>query len=194
MNKLTRSDLWSLEEYSTRRAEFRQQVIAHKKNRHVALSDHVRLYFEDRLTIQYQIQEMLRIERIFEVADIQAELDAYNPLVPDGSNLKATFMIEYEDENERKQALSKLIGIEHKAWAQVKGHEKTWAIADEDMDRTRGEEKTSSVHFLRFEFTPAMVTAVKQGAALSFGTDHPQANLFTQAPETVRASLIRDFA
>jgi len=194
MNKLTRADLWSLEEYSTRRPAFRQQVITHKKDRQVALSDHVRLYFEDRLTIQYQIQEMLRIERIFEATEIQAELDAYNPLVPDGSNLKATFMIEYEDENERKQALAKLISIEHKVWAQVEGHDKVWAIADEDMDRTRGEEKTSSVHFLRFEFTPAMIAAAKQGATLSFGSDHPQASLTTQASEAVRASLVRDFA
>ncbi len=193
MNKLTRADLWSLEEYSTRRVAFRQRVIEHKKNRQLALSDHIRLYFEDRLTIQYQVQEMLRIERIFEAAEIQAELDAYNPLIPDGSNLKATFMIEYEDENERRQALARLIGIEHKVWAKVEGHEKVWTIADEDMDRTRGEEKTSSVHFLRFEFTPAMIAGLKKGASLSFGCDHPQATLSTQAPDNVRISLIRDF-
>ena len=169
---LTRSDLWSLEEYSEKRKTFRSEVIAHKKNRHVALSEHARLMFEDALTIRYQIQEMLRIEKIFEAAGIQEELDAYNPLVPDGSNWKATFLLEYEDVDERRKALAKLIGVEDKVWIKVGDQDKVYAIADEDMDR-ENEEKTSSVHFLRFELNDDMVSAAKSGAGIVVGCDHP---------------------
>ena len=194
MNELTRDDLMSLEAYSERRAAFRSEVMAHKKNRKVALGEHATLYFEDRLTIQYQVQEMLRAERIFERDGIQEELDAYNPLIPDGSNLKATFMIEYPDEAERKQALARLVGIEDRVWVQAEGHERVYAIADEDLDRET-EEKTSSVHFLRFELDDAMVAALKQGAALHVGVDHPEYEAVVSAlPDPVRDSLCGDLS
>ena len=183
MNELTRDDLMSLEDYSERRAAFRSEVMAHKKNRKVALGEHATLYFEDRLTIQYQVQEMLRAERIFERDGIQEELDAYNPLIPDGSNLKATFMIEYPDEAERKQALARLVGVEDRVWVQA-----------EDLDRET-EEKTSSVHFLRFELDDAMVAALKQGAALRVGVDHPEYEAVVSAlPDPVRDSLCGDLS
>lgn len=172
MNKLSRNDLWSLEAYADKRKEFRTEIIKHKKNRQVALGDNARLYFEDRRTIHYQIQEMLRIERIFEAPAIEEELESYNPLIPDGSNWKATFMVEYSDEEERREHLANLVGIEDKVWAQVDGCDKVFGIADEDMERSR-EEKTSAVHFMRYELSPEMVSALKQGAALSFGIDHP---------------------
>jgi len=193
MQALTRTDLFSLEEYAEKRPEFRAKVLAHKKNRYIKLGDHATLNFEDRLTIQYQIQEMLRIERIFEAAGIEDELAAYNPLIPDGSNLKATFMIEYDDVAERKQALAKLIGIEDKVWVQIEGHLPVQAIADEDLERAN-EEKTSAVHFLRFEFTLAMVEAAKQGAAISIGIDHPNYQTqITALPADIRAALLADF-
>ena len=192
MSKLTRNDLMSLEQYSEQRTEFRKKVIAHKKNRHIPVSEHTTLYFEDRLTIQYQIQEMLRIERIFEVAGIQEELDAYNALIPDGSNLKATFMIEYENENERKEALTRLIGIEDKVWLQVKGFDKVWAIADEDLER-ENDVKTSAVHFLRFELDETMIAAAKQGADINIGIDHPQCQYSVEPiPANIRDSLVND--
>lgn len=168
---LTRSDLWSLEEYSERRPEYRAQVIAHKKPRELVLNAHMRMLFEDRTTIQYQIQEMLRIEKVFDAQGIQDELDAYNPLIPDGNNWKATLMIEYEDIEERKLALAGLIGVEDKIWMQVEGFDKAYAIADEDMDR-ESDTKTSSVHFLRFQLDSAMVDAALEGAALFAGCDH----------------------
>jgi hypothetical protein len=171
MQSLTRDDLMSLERYAEERAAFRARVMAHKKHRQVRLGEHATLYFEDRVTIQYQIQEMLRVERIFEREGMQEELDAYNPLIPDGSNLKATFMIEYADADERKRELAKLVGIEDRVWVRVAGHDQVFAIADEDLERET-EEKTSSVHFLRFELTDAMVAALKQGAELSMGVDH----------------------
>jgi hypothetical protein len=194
MSKLQREDLWSLEEYAQRRAGFRSEVMAHKKHRQVALGDHATLYFEDTKTIRYQIQEMLRIERVFEAAGIQDELDAYNPLIPDGSNLKATFMLEYPDADERKEQLAKLLGIERKVWLQVEGFDPVTPIADEDLERET-EEKTSSVHFLRFELTPAMIKAAKQGVPLSMGIDHPnyQASV-SPLPEATRASLVADLA
>jgi hypothetical protein len=170
MTKLTRADLWSLEEYSEKRAEFRTQVLAHKKNRHLALNTHARLLFEDALTLKYQIQEMLRIEKVFEAAGIQDELGAYNPLIPDGDNWKATFMIEYEDVEERKLRLQELKNVEDLVWMQVEGFDKVYAIADEDMDR-ENDTKTSSVHFLRFQLTADMVSAAKKGAALFTGCD-----------------------
>ncbi len=170
MNKLTRDDLWSLEDYAQKRPEFRAQVLEHKKNRNLQLNDNARLLFEDALTLKYQIQEMLRIEKVFEAAGIQDELDAYNPLVPDGDNWKATFMIEYEDVEERKLRLQELKNVEDLVWMQVAGHDKVYAIADEDMERAN-EVKTSSVHFVRFQLTPEMVADARNGAAILAGCD-----------------------
>jgi hypothetical protein len=194
MTNLTRQDLMSLEQYSEQRAEFRQKVIAHKKNRQVAVSEHTTLYFEDRLTIQYQVQEMLRIERIFESSAIEEELDAYNSLIPDGTNFKATFMIEYEDEAERKEALTKLLGVEDKVWVQVNGFDKVWAIADEDMDR-ENEVKTSAVHFLRFELDESMIAAAKAGADINIGIEHPNC-CYSVEPiaKNIRDSLVDDLS
>ena len=169
--KLKREDLWSLEEYARERAGFRAQVMAHKKNRQIHIGPNVTLYFEDRMIMQYQIQEMLRAERIFEDEGIQEELDAYNPLIPDGTNWKATFMIEFSDEDERRDALARMVGIEDRVWVQVHGFDRVWAIADEDLERET-EEKTSSVHFLRFELSPEMIQAVKTGADIGVGIDH----------------------
>ena len=192
MQKLTRDQLMPLEQYAKTRNEFRAKVIAHKKNRQVQIGPNATLYFEDRLTMHYQVQEMLRAERIFEEEGIEDELNAYNPLIPDGSNWKATFMIEYGDEDQRRVALAKMIGVEHKVWVQVEGHDKVRPIADEDLERTT-EEKTSSVHFLRFELTPAMVKAVKSGAAVSMGIDHPAyTHSVSPLPGAIRASLAQD--
>jgi hypothetical protein len=185
MNKLSRDRLYSLEEYAQRRGEFRAKVMAHKKNRKLALGANATLYFEDALTMQYQVQEMLRIERIFEAEGIQEELDAYNPLIPDGSNWKATFMMEYPDPEERRVKLAGLIGIEDKVWVQVADFDRVCAIADEDLDRA-DEEKTSSVHFLRFELSPEMVQAVKSGAAVSAGIEHPN---YTETAEPIPANI-----
>ena len=185
MNKLSRDSLYSLEEYAQRRDEFRAKVMAHKKNRQLALGANATLYFEDALTMQYQVQEMLRIERIFEADGIQEELDAYNPLIPDGSNWKATFMMEYPDPEQRRVKLAGLIGIEDKVWVQVADFDRVYAIADEDLERA-DEEKTSSVHFLRFELSPEMVQAVKSGAAVSAGIEHPN---YTEAAEPIRANI-----
>jgi hypothetical protein len=193
MQHLTRDDLYSLEKYAELRSEFRNRVMAHKKTRQVALGPHITLYFEDRLTMQYQVQEMLRAERIFEAAGIQEELDAYNPLIPDGSNWKATFMVEYEDADERREALSRLIGIEDRVWVRVAGFDKVGAIADEDLER-EDETKTSSVHFLRFELSPEMVAAVKGGAAVEVGTDHPEYAQQVSLTGPVRDSLAGDLA
>lgn len=193
MMKLTRADLWSLEAYAERRKDFRAQVLEHKKNRAVKLGEHVTLLFEDRLTVQYQIQEMLRVERIFEAEGIEDELAAYNPLIPDGANLKATMLIEYGEAEERRQALAQLIGIEDRTWMRVAGFEPVLAIADEDLER-ENEEKTSSVHFLRFEFTPPMIAAAKAGASLSVGVDHSHYSATVQAlPEPVQVALTADF-
>jgi len=191
--QLTRDDLLSLEKYAQVRVEFRARVMAHKKDRQVHIGAHATLYFEDRLTMHYQIQEMLRAERIFEAEGIQEELDAYNPLVPDGSNWKATFMIEYEDVDERREALARLKGIEDLVWVQVAGFDKVFAIADEDMER-EDETKTSSVHFVRFELTPAMAAAVKSGAAVSMGSDHPDYGYQVDVPPATRDSLAADLA
>jgi hypothetical protein len=193
MQQLTRDELYSLEQYAEVRPEFRARVLAHKKNRQVAIGAHATLYFEDRLTMQYQVQEMLRAERIFESAGIQEELDAYNPLIPDGSNWKATFMIEYEDVDERREALMRLKGIEDQLWVQVAGHEKAFAIADEDMER-EDDTKTSSVHFVRFELDPAMIEDMKNGASLTMGTDHPDYGYQVQVHPAVRDSLTADLS
>lgn len=189
---LAASDLYSLEDYHRVRAEFRERVLAHKKNRQIAVGPNATLYFEDRLTMQYQIQEMLRIERIFESDAIEEELSAYNPLIPTGSNLKATLMIEFPDVEERKQRLSKLTGIEDHLYARVGDGEPIACVADEDLERS-SDDKTSAVHFVRFEFDAASIESLKGGAALTFLIDHPeyphQANL---SPEQ-RAALIADF-
>jgi len=172
VDKLTREDLFSLEEYAELRAELRKKVMGHKKDRMIKIGDHATLYFEDRLTMHYQIQEMLRVEKIFDRVGIQEELDAYNPLIPDGTNLKATFMIEYPDIEERRRALAELTEIEDKVWIQITGFDRIYAIADEDLERGR-EDKTSSVHFLRFELPQETKSAMKNGAVFDFGIDHP---------------------
>jgi len=191
MGKLSRENLYSLEKYAAIRPDFRAKVMEHKKHRRVPIGDHATLYFEDALTMQYQVQEMLRLERMFEPEPIQDELDVYNPLIPDGSNWKATFMVEYEDEAERKQALARLIGIEKAVWVQVDGFSKVHPIANEDLDRET-EEKTASVHFLRFGLTPEMVAAVKQGTMVRAGIDHPAYHEKTELPQAVRDSLAGD--
>lgn len=192
MEKLTRQDLYSLEQYSEMREEFRTRVMEHKHNRIVHLGPNATLYFEDRLTMQYQIQEMLRVERIFEAAGIEEELGAYNPLIPDGGNWKATFMIEIPDEEQRRQKLVLWKGIEGMVWVQVAGMEPVFAIADEDMER-ENEEKTSAVHFMRFELVPEMVTAAKKGASISMGVKHNMYNHEVDAiPDATRQSLISD--
>jgi len=190
--KLTREDLWSLEQYSEKRNDFRAQVMEHKKSRQVAIGPNATLYFEDRMVMQYQVQEMLRIERIFEKEAIQEELDAYNPMIPDGSNWKATFMLEYPDVAQRKQELAKLLGVEKKVWVRVGDLDKVLPIANEDLERET-EEKTSSVHFLRFELSPEMVAAAKSGTAISMGIDH-DAYRYSVDPvaENVRQSLVAD--
>lgn len=191
MNKLQSNDLYSLEEYSRIRPEFRAKVIEHKKNRRVDIGEHAALYFEDAVTMQYQIQEMLRIEKIFEQDGIQEELDVYNPLIPDGSNWKATFMMEYDDVAERKVMLARLIGVEKALWVQVEGFDKVHPIANEDLDRET-EDKTSSVHFVRFELTPEMVSAAKQGAQIKAGISHAAYNEETVVSDAVRESLVSD--
>jgi hypothetical protein len=191
MHSLSRNDLMSLEQYAEQRGDFRARVMAHKKTRQVPIGAHATLYFEDRLTMQYQIQEMLRVERIFESAGIQEELDAYNPLIPDGSNWKATFMIEFDDVDERRDALARLVGIEHKVWVQVADQDKVYAIADEDLERST-DDKTSAVHFVRFDLTPAMVSAVKAGSPVRMGTDHPEYSYQVELAPAVRDSLAND--
>ena len=192
MAKLTRDSILTLEAYAKQRSAFRAEVIAHKRDRNVALGDHVTLLFEDEMTIRYQVQEMLRAEKVFEEDGIRDEMDAYNPLIPDGSNWKATMLIEYEDIEERRQMLAKLIRVEDRVWMQVAGCERVYAIADEDLDRST-EQKTSAVHFLRFESSKEMSRALKQGAELSMGVDHPayQATL-NPVPPATRTSLLRD--
>ena len=192
MPTLSRADLWSLEEYAEMRPAFRAQVLAHKKTRQLSLGEHARLYFEDALTIRYQVQEMLRIEKVFEEDGIQQEIDAYAPLVPTGSNWKATFMIEYEDPDERARQLARMIGIEDKVWLQVADCQRIYPIADEDLARDNGL-KTSSVHFLRFELTPMMIAAVHSGAPVSAGIDHPAYSVNgLELPTAVRDSLAND--
>ena len=190
--KLTRSDLWSLEEYASRRQTFRAEVIAHKKLRNIALGPHATLYFEDRLTMRYQIQEMLRVERIFEAAEIEEELESYNPLIPDGSNWKATFMIEYGDVEERKVALATMGGIEQTVWVRVsESGEKIFAITNEDMERTR-DEKAAAVHFMRFELGADEVAALKSGESLFMGIDHASLPGTYEVAADQRAALIAD--
>ena len=189
---ISRESLLTLEAYARDRKRFRARVLEHKKPRTVHLGEHLTLLFEDELTIRYQVQEMLRIEKIFEDAGIQDELDAYNPLVPDGRNWKATLQVEYEDVEERKRALARLKGIEDRVWVQVDGQPRVHAIADEDLER-ENDEKTSAVHFLRFELTPAMIAALKSGAGLAIGVDHPEyAATLQPVPDATRSALLVD--
>jgi len=192
--KLRPEDLFSLEQYAKQRAAFRPKVIAHKRNRTLQCGPNATWLFEDRLTVQYQVQEMLRIERIFEAEGIADELGAYNPLIPDGSNWKATLLIEFPEVDQRRVALARMKGIEDRCWVQVAGHARVFAIADEDLER-ENDEKTSSVHFLRFELTPAMVAAAKGGAAVSIGMDHDAyRHAIEPLPAAAREALLRDLA
>lgn len=194
MGKLSREDLYSLEDYADLRPQIRAEVMRHKQTRQVPIGAEATLYFEDAVTMKYQVQEMLRIERIFEKDAIQEELDAYNPLIPDGSNWKATFMMEIPDVEERRQRLEKLVGVEDKVWVQVSEFDRVYAIADEDLDRA-DEDKTSAVHFMRFELTPEMAEAVRGGAAIGMGIDHDAYRQEIEAvPAAVRDSLANDLA
>jgi hypothetical protein len=194
MPHITRDSLMPLEAYAKARPEFRARVMAHKKHRALQLGENVTLIFEDELTIRYQVQEMLRAERIFEEQGINDELQAYNPLVPDGSNWKATMMIEYPDESERRHKLAQLIGIEDRVWVQVQDCDRVYAIADEDLERET-EQKTSSVHFLRFELTAAMVAALRAGTALAIGVDHSNYSAtVARVGDATRASLLADLS
>ena len=194
MPRIDRDSLMSLEAYAKVRKEFRANIIAHKKNRTVHLGEHVTLQFEDEMTMRYQVQEMLRAERVFEEDGIQDELDAYNPLIPDGSNWKATLLIEYSDVNERQLALAQLIGVEDRVWVQVENHPRVYAVADEDMER-ENDVKTSSVHFLRFELDAGMKQSLRSGANLAMGVDHPNyRTALDPVGLLVRDSLIRDLS
>lgn len=193
MQKLTRNDLYSLETYAQIRSEFRGKVMAHKKNRIVHVGPNATLHFEDRLLMQYQVQEMLRVERIFEAQGIEQELEAYNPLIPDGSNWKATLMIEYADVEERKRQLTLLKGVEGRTWVRIGEFERVYPVANEDLER-ESEDKTSSVHFLRFELTQEMIAAAKQGASIGLGIDHAHYRHSVETlPEPLRDSLVCDF-
>jgi hypothetical protein len=191
MNPLSREDLYSLEKYAEHRAEFRARVLEHKKDRRVTIGENLSLYFEDRLTIQYQVQEMLRIEKIFEADGIKEELEAYNPLIPDGSNLKCTAMLEFKDVAVRRERLAQLVGIEHLVWLRVEGHDKVFAISNEDLERST-DEKTSAVHFMRFELSDDMIESLRSGAGLSFGTDHAGYPYTSEVNSKTRQSLLGD--
>jgi hypothetical protein len=192
MSKLKRSELYTLEKYAEIRDSFRKKLIAHKENRRVEIGEHLVLLFEDKLTMQYQIQEILKAEKIFEAAGIEEELEAYNPLVPDGSNWKATMMIQYDDIEERRKMLGQLIGIEDVTYMQVEGFDKVFPIADEDLSRD-DEHKTSAVHFLRFELNTDMINAAKQGKAIYAGVEHEKYRHTTKLTDNTRASLVSDF-
>ncbi len=193
-SQLTREDLYSLEKYNEMRADYRQEVMTHKKNRQVPVGPNARLYFEDRLTMQYQIQEMLRAEKIFDAEGIQEELDTYNPMIPDGANLKATLMLEYSDESTRVNWLSQLLGIDKKTWVQVDGFDKVYPITNEDLERET-EEKTSSVHFMRFELSTEMIAALKAGSDIAMGIEHNNYHHnVTPVATNIRDSLAGDLA
>ena len=193
MNKLSPADLWKLEDYARERAAFRARVLAHKKPRTIHLGAHLTLVFEDRLTVQYQVQEMLRIERIFEADGIADELAAYNPLIPDGGNLKATLLIEYDDVEQRRRELEKLRGVEHDIRLVVDGAEPATTVADEDLERSN-EAKTAAVHFLRFELAPAAIAALRAGAAVRLAVDHPHYRASAELDGRQRDALLADFA
>ncbi len=191
MEKIDRSKLWSLEQYAVERPAFRAEVLAHKKRRQLALNDHATLYFEDFITMKYQVQEMLRVERIFEPAQIEEEIEAYNPLIPDGGNWKATFMIEYPDAEERRRVLRTLRGIEHRVWTQIGGEPRIFGIANEDLERST-DEKTAAVHFMRFELPATAIESLQAGAALEFGIDHDRMGCAVTVLPTTRDSLLKD--
>ncbi len=191
MDKLDRSKLWSLEQYATERPAFRAAVIAHKKHRQLPLNDHATLYFEDFTTMKYQVQEMLRVERIFEPALIEEEIEAYNPLIPDGANWKATFMIEYPDVEERRRALEALSGVEHRVWVRAGDCPRICCNANEDLERST-EEKTAAVHFMRFELDSPSIEALRSGATLSFGIDHDFMRCEVKVKGEIRAALLAD--
>jgi hypothetical protein len=192
--KLDRSRIWSLEDYAAKRSAFRAEVIAHKKVRRISLGPHATLVFEDFTTMKYQVQEMLRVERIFEAEGIEDEIAAYNPLIPDGNNWKATFMIEYEDVAERRTALAQMIGIEHRVWVRIGDSAPLFALANEDLPRSN-DEKTAAVQFLRFDIPPAQIASAKAGAPIAIGIDHPALPCRVDPiPEPVRASLVSDLA
>jgi hypothetical protein len=191
MTKIARDSLLTLEAYAKARPQMKTRVIPHRRLRSVALGEHIRVQFEDETTIRYQIQEMLRIEKIFEEEGIQHEIEAYAPLIPDGSNWKATLLIEYPDEHERRRELARLIGVESRMFVEVEGHARVYAIADEDLDRSNGE-KTSAVHFLRFEFARPMVQAILAGAAVKLGCDHTHYPAHVSLPADTLASLAGD--
>jgi len=193
MKKLAEADLFSLERYARERNAFRTRVMRHKANRQLAVGPHLRWCFEDRLTIQYQVQEMLRTERIFESEGIAEELETYNPLIPDGANWKVTLLIEFPDPEERRVQLARLKGVEDACWVQVQGHERVFALADEDLER-ENEEKTSSVHFLRFELSAPMVSDLRAGAGLATGVEHPAYEHRLDVAEPARSALIADLA
>ncbi len=191
--KLTRENLYSLEQYNEIRADFRTKIMAHKKNRQVPIGPNARLYFEDEMTMRYQVQEMLRAEKIFDAEGIQEELDAYNPLIPDGSNWKATLMLEFPDADERVVWLGKLLGIDQKTWVQVEGFDKVYPITNEDLVERETEEKTSSVHFMRFELSDEMVAAAKSGSAISAGIEHENYDYSVEpVADNIRDSLAGD--
>lgn len=193
MTHLSREDLMSLEEYSEQRPSYRSKIMAHKKARQLPLGDNARLYFENKLTIQYQIQEVLRVEKTFDAAGIEEELEAYNPLIPDGKNLKATFMLEFPDVDEREGKTIELRGIEHKVWLQAEDCDKVYPIANEDLSRDDGS-RTSMVHFFRYEFTPTMIVALQNGANFYAGIEHPKYPIERlEMPEEIRESLVSDF-
>ena len=191
MRKLTRADLWGLERYAEERAAFRERVMAHKALRRVAVGPHATLLFEDRLTIKYQVQEMLRVERIFEPDAIAGELAAYNPLIPDGRNLKATLLIEYQDVAERAAALARMPGVEHRVWMRVAALPKAFAFANDDLERTRGD-KTAAVHFLRFELTAGQIDALRRGDPVGVGIDHDELRCETTLSPASAAALAAD--
>jgi len=194
MQKLTREDLYSLEQYAEMRDDYRNKIMAHKKDRRLELGENVLMMFEDRLIMQYQVQEMLKAEKIFEAAGIEEELDAYNPLIPDGTNWKATMLIQYPDVEERQYKLTQLIGIENTIWMQVEGFDKVYAIADEDLERDT-EEKTSAVHFMRYELDDEMIAALKTGAAISAGVEHKNYHAVADPiAANIRDSLAGDLA
>jgi len=193
LSKITRDSLMSLETYARERAALRARIIPHRRQRSVALGEHINLQFEDEQTVRYQIQEMLRIEKIFEEDGIREEIQVYGPLVPDGANWKATMLIEYTDEAQRRAELARLVDIENRIWVRVAGHDKVFSIADEDLDRST-DDKTSAVHFLRFELAPAMVAAAKSGQAIAMGVDHPNYAVSLELPEPTRQALVADLA
>lgn len=191
MQKLSRATLWSLEEYAQQRDAFRAEVIEHKKPRRVPLTANATMYFEDFLTLKYQVQEMLRVERLFEPAEIDEELSAYNPLIPDGRNWKGTFMFEYPEVDERRAALARMTGIEHRIWMQVAGEKRVFAVANEDLERST-DEKTSAVHFLRFELDDASIRAANGGADIKMGIDHDEMRCEVTLGDATRRSLVQD--